>query len=264
MNGAAMRSSHFAELIIPGLPPSARIVHVVPALTTKSLLSIGQLCDAGCSATFDATTATITYDNEIVLVGTRTDATKLWHLELPSTEHSANAAIGTATPAELEAFGHAALFSPALSTLEKALNNGFITNFPGLTPATLKKHPPHSIAMVKGHLDQTRKNVRSTKPAQQGSNQTDSPTLNNAELVLDDTTDDPFPPGLNNTTNDDNHCCYADICQPTGQIYSNLTGKFIEPSSNGNNYILIIYDYDSNSILAEPMKTRTAKSILDA
>jgi hypothetical protein len=40
-------------------------------------------------------------------------------------------------PADLKAFAYAALFSPALSTLAIALEKGFLTNFPGLTPALL-------------------------------------------------------------------------------------------------------------------------------
>eukprot|EP00543_Licmophora_paradoxa_P007200 CAMPEP_0202442320 /NCGR_PEP_ID=MMETSP1360-20130828/1777_1 /ASSEMBLY_ACC=CAM_ASM_000848 /TAXON_ID=515479 /ORGANISM="Licmophora paradoxa, Strain CCMP2313" /LENGTH=61 /DNA_ID=CAMNT_0049057657 /DNA_START=43 /DNA_END=225 /DNA_ORIENTATION=+ len=52
--------------------------------------------------------------------------------------------------------------------------------------------------------------------------------------------------------------------EPTGQIYTDQTGKFITPSSNGNQYLMILYDYDSNAILAQPMKNRTAKTILEA
>jgi hypothetical protein len=52
--------------------------------------------------------------------------------------------------------------------------------------------------------------------------------------------------------------------EPTGQVYSDQTGKFVQPSSHGNNYLFILYDYDSNLILAEPMKTRSAQSILGA
>jgi hypothetical protein len=58
---------------------------------------------------------------------------------------------------------HSSLFSPVLSTLETALEIGYVTNFPGLTAKTLRKHPPKSIAMTKGHQDQTRKNQRLTK-----------------------------------------------------------------------------------------------------
>jgi len=54
------------------------------------------------------------------------------------------------------------------------------------------------------------------------------------------------------------------LMEPTGQMYMDLTGKFVVASSNGNNYILIIYDYDSNAILAIPLKNCKAESILDA
>jgi hypothetical protein len=52
--------------------------------------------------------------------------------------------------------------------------------------------------------------------------------------------------------------------EPTGKIYTDWTGRFVVPSSNGNNYLMIPYDYDSNAILAEPMCTHTGKSILTA
>jgi hypothetical protein len=60
------------------------------------------------------------------------------------------------------------------------------------------------------------------------------------------------------------HLCYAAIIKPTGQIYTDQTGKFVAPSSTGNNYLLVLYNYDSNAILAEPLKNRTAASILIA
>jgi len=41
---------------------------------------------------------------------------------------------------------------------------------------------------------------------------------------------------------------------PTGQTYMDLTRKFVAQSSSGINYIKIIYDYDSNAILAIPLK----------
>jgi hypothetical protein len=52
--------------------------------------------------------------------------------------------------------------------------------------------------------------------------------------------------------------------ETTGQIYSDQPGRFPVPSSTGNNYLLIVYDYDSNAILAEPLRTRTSASIVSA
>jgi len=49
-----------------------------------------------------------------------------------------------------------------------------------------------------------------------------------------------------------------------GTIYSDPTGKFITQSSQGNNYILVVFDTDSNYIFAEPMPSRTSNQILKA
>ena len=105
-----MSSSHTGELPIPELPAEARLCHLFPALGNMSLLSIGQLCDAGCQATFDATTASITYNNKVILTGTRSTATnKLWHLDHPlsttQTEPVALAAVNqSASPESLVEF----------------------------------------------------------------------------------------------------------------------------------------------------------------
>ena len=83
-----MTSTHTGELPIPELPSEARLCHLFPALEDMSLLLIGQLCDAGCIAHFNADTAHITNEDQIILQGKR-DATtnKLWHLVLPSSQN---------------------------------------------------------------------------------------------------------------------------------------------------------------------------------
>jgi len=101
------------------------IGHIVPALLSKPLLSIGQFCNAGCQVAFTATTIDICYDNNIVLQDTCTPHTLLWELDLlhpiwPPTQQC-QLAIGNDTTADLVAFAHTTLFSPALSTLQEAL-----------------------------------------------------------------------------------------------------------------------------------------------
>jgi hypothetical protein len=49
-----------------------------------------------------------------------------------------------------------------------------------------------------------------------------------------------------------------------GQIYTDQTCIFTVVSSKGNKYIMILYDYDSNAILAQPIKDRTAPELLRA
>jgi hypothetical protein len=48
------------------------------------------------------------------------------------------------------------------------------------------------------------------------------------------------------------------------QIYTDLTGRFPTTSLSGNRYILILYDYESNSVLSAPMKNRGDKEMVRA
>jgi hypothetical protein len=112
--------------------------------------------------------------------------------------------------------------------------------------------------MHKGHLDQTRKNQQSTKPQSVRLPQP-TPDINDAEH----TPDDSFP--ISDPGNARTHHCYAAVFEPTtGQIHSDQTGQFVVASSTGNHYIMVVYDYDSNSILVEPMRSRTGPCILTA
>jgi hypothetical protein len=247
-NGQVMTSTHEADLDLPTLRLAARRAHIVPDLHHCSLLSMGVLCDAGYTVEFDRTHMRVLDDGACVLTGTRYAPTGMWHINVPTLpapapSAQANKLSGT-TIKDSVAYAHATLFSPALSTLEHALNHNFLTNFPGLNVSTLRRYAPTSIPMDKGHLDQVRQNVRSTKPPRP------SPEP--------DTDTNPSP--ITTKT----HECYAAIYEPHGQVYSDQTGRFIIPSSSGNNYIMIVYDFDSNSIFAQPFKNRTAACILDA
>jgi len=149
-----LHSTHEADLDLPGLPAAARHGHVVLALATQPLLSMGQLCNARCNVVFTADTVTISHNNGIIMQGKRTPSSKLWELSIrPTPTAHANTAVGSASTADLIAFAHAALFSPSLSTLAEALHRGHLPKFAGLTLDALQKYPPQSEAMIKGHLD---------------------------------------------------------------------------------------------------------------
>jgi hypothetical protein len=172
-NGAVIQSTAQTTLDIPNIPSNATLVHLFPGLHSHSLLSIGQLCDAGCEAMFNNNTVTISLQEKPILEGIRDDATGLWMIPVPiniSPGPSCNVVHGLANQvnaptkiAELAAFAHAALFSPALTTFQKAVDQHFLHDFPGLTAKSVRDYPPASIATVKGHLDQARKNQRPTK-----------------------------------------------------------------------------------------------------
>jgi hypothetical protein len=64
--------------------------------------------------------------------------------------------------------------------------------------------------------------------------------------------------------NEHTHLCFATVMETTGKTFSDQTGRFLIPSSAGNNYVFVMYDFDSNSIHAEPMRNRTGKQHVEA
>jgi len=141
------------------------------------------------------------------------------------------------------------MFSSPLSTWIAALNAGFLTTWPDLTAAQTRRHPPFSAAMIQGHLDQQRTNLRSTQ-----TNSTTRPpttvTESQHHLIHDTATDSTIPAPLRT------HTIFADCHLMTGQIATDMmTGRFLVSSSWGNSYMLVVYDYDSNYIHAEPLRS---------
>ena len=47
-----------------------------------------------------------------------------------------------------------------------------------------------------------------------------------------------------------------------GMICTNLAGRVPFISSRGNNYIFVLYNYDSNAILATPIKSRQTDHLI--
>jgi hypothetical protein len=267
------------QLSLPQLPITAREAHILPGLTHSSLISFGKLCDAGCEAKFDNQKVVITKNNINLLRGQRDRCTGLWRIPLTNNEESTitsnrptmecnnattippnqmhskpDATIGHNTVCynayqhhkipELIQYLHAAAFSPVPSTWIAAIQREYYQSWPGLTAAAVRKHLPKSEATTKGHLDQTRKNLRSTK------------------------TDDMDLEEEQEPNNTQTHQIFAAIENTdkiyTGKIYTDQTGRFPVTSSQGNKYILILYEYDMNAILTEALHNRTAPEILRA
>ncbi|GKY94061.1 hypothetical protein MPSEU_000372700 [Mayamaea pseudoterrestris] len=225
----------------------------------QSLISIRQLCDDGCSTLFTDTAVTVTKGDKVILAGTPSTDTKLWTVNMQRPTGSPAASVNYAlnmyqplnTVADRVAYVSACLGYPTVSTLCKALDAGRLTTFPAITSAQVKAFPPRTTATAKGHLDQTRKNHRSTKQA-------NSVTVTADELAIDMNPPPNDPPTLRSMR------VYANYTKATGKIHSDLTGRFMLPSSSGNTVMLVVYDEDSNAILVEPMKNKSGASILAA
>ena len=60
------------------------------------------------------------------------------------------------------------------------------------------------------------------------------------------------------------HQLFLKVTECSRKIYTDQTGRLTITSSRGYKYIMIAYDYDSNNILAEPIKSRTSLHTKDA
>jgi hypothetical protein len=254
-NDQIIQATHFGfARLHPSLSQKASRAHVFDGITNSSLLSIGQLCDNNCVAILDKKQINIYKQNTCVLLGTWNLNDGLWDIPVPTAptaqpqsappttqkwvSQSVNAIIRRdKTKTELAQFLHGCCGSPAITTWARAIKNGNFLTWPGIDDILLTKHLPPSIATAKGHLDQERKNLRSTKQ------QTDT------------NMDDFFPVNSNNIKTYD--ACVAIIPFATrNTAYQDLTGRFPHTSSRGNQYILVVYDYDSNAILHNPLKNK--------
>lgn len=141
---------------------------------------------------------------------------------------------------KLATFFHQCCFSPVPATWIKAIQAGYFATWPGLTVDLNNKHLPKSMATAKGHLRQQYQHTQSTKP---GTN-----TSNTEQVAATART----------------HETYYDVFQSTGQVYTDRTGRFPAISARGNQYVMVLYDYDSNAILTEPMSSRHERELVRA
>jgi hypothetical protein len=179
------------------------------------------------------------------MYGPRDPKSRLWQVDLKTrfetNQVQCNHAHDNSNQKDLINYLHAACFSPVISTWITAIKNGNFTSWPGLTEHAVEKHLSKFTSTTKGHLNQQRKNARTTK-------------IKDTKVKI---TEPDLDHGIKT------QFVYAATID-AGQIYTAQTGRFPVVSSKGNTYIMILYDYDSNVILAQPIKDRTATELLKA
>ena len=340
-NNEVIRATEKGELPLdPVLSPTARTAMVLPKLKSSNLISIGQLCDDGCSITLNKHTLKVHKNNKVIMKGIRNTSDGLWEIPIQKTKMTENACTNPVihsslyckrimneisqhiptppsskkhhkipthlrhmaslaitndfenaidrqlhednkqphvynnksniiikkkqTHMELIQYLHACCFSPVPSTFIKAIKKGFLKSFPGLTVELVEKYLPTSIASAKGHITQERQHLQSTKDAP-------SPIDNLCDKMADLSVNKPNKALVvqatipANTTKYTNQVAYVLLNHKqlsTG--YFDLTGRFPQKSSRGNEYILVGYHYNADAILATAIKDRTTHSITSA
>ena len=182
-NNETIRATHQGHLpFAKHLSPQATKTSIFPNLH-NNLISVGQLCDDGCTVTFTKSTMTVAKNSKTIFSGHRsTSGDGLWNINLhknppplpplqskTSSQPSApslNVILRKSTPAkDLAIYLHAACFSPAKHTFLKAIKNNHFIGWPGLSASLISKHLPLTIATAKGHIKQERQGLQSTSKA---------------------------------------------------------------------------------------------------
>ena len=267
-DGRQALSTHTALLNLPQLPLSARRVDVFPDFI-GSLLSTGTLCDSGLTAVY--TSSTVHFLNQsgtIVLMGTRSPSSRLWTVNIdPNTDmaldmspsgapndpttlsSSAVVTEATGTVQQIVDYYFATMGSCTPAALIAAIQDGYI-KLPGLSVQMIRRHPPHSIAIAQGHLDQSPHGFRTTKlfdvPQLGDESQSDlrpsvTPRSSRYESVL-------------------TKVIYRS--HPTDLRYTDLTGRFPVIAQSGASYDLVMLC--GNYIHVETMSSRSQSDYVAA
>ena len=115
----------------------------------------------------------------------------------------------------------------------------------------INKHLSKSIFTYQGHIHKERQGLQSTKSSES--------LLNIAEILED------LFPMLEFPNTKTHYVCYVLLNpQEIATGYMDLTGRFPKRSSQGNEYILVAYHYNTNLIKAIPIKNRHSQVITEA
>lgn len=180
-----IRSAATDTFHLPGLPHRAHTCYKFPA-KSKTLFSVGQVCDADMKVMFDRNYVHIyNPSGEIVLEGYRHPTSRLYMLPLPNTDasvrrvtddivrrvmtaqltspmHHGFSAYEVQSIKALVNFFHSTCLCPPISEWKQAVKKGYFMTFPGLTEARTQRHCSKKIETAKGHLRLMSSNVRST------------------------------------------------------------------------------------------------------
>ena len=129
---------------------------------------------------------------------------------------------------------HAVCGYPGKSTWINAIKTGNYIGWPMLNEWNVAKYYPETTETPKGHLNQSRKNVRSTKPKRTPLEVPNTSTLRGRKV----------------------HNVYTSLYEARNTVFSDQTGQFPPHSQWGNKYIMVMVEINSNAIVVEPIKSR--------
>ena len=146
-------------------------------------------------------------------------------------------------------FIHQCLYSPTVDTLCKAIDNNQLIGFPNLTSKLVQKYLPDSTATAKGHMNRTKRGLRSTTKSQ----------TSKAEEIEKD-----YHPNPNEDAEVEIFVG-ANIGEKNdGVIYTDHTGNMPMQSYHGKKCHFVAYEYQSNAILVRALRDQSENSLQEA
>ena len=166
--------------------------------------------------------------------------------------HSANT-YTQRSAAELQAWHHGTLGSPPPATLIDTIKNDRLSTFPGLSVEGVRRHLPKALATPMGHMHKYRQNMRSTK----------TPTID--ELMNEEFEPDIVlePPRQILDQKDYVGVKVIKFEDLKGTIATDQTRRFPITSRQGNKYIMVLYDFNSNVIDTTAIKSRKTEDLIE-
>ena len=256
-NGATSKAKNVTQLPFVGLSQKASQADTFDDFPT-SLMSVRWTADDGMVSIFTNEGVTVHKEQDVlitckgkpILIGVRDENGRYrvplmqqwgqWQPRAPRKRviaklQQANSVYDLPTIEQGIKWMHAVCVYPVKSTWLKAIKADNFIGWPLLNEKNVNKYYPDTDETVKGHLNQARKNVRSTKKKQKFEQ------ANNVKALRGKKIQD----------------VYVKIYDTRETIFTDQTGQFPTRSQQGNKYIIVLVKIDSNAILVEPMKNRT-------
>eukprot|EP00956_Cyclotella_meneghiniana_P024798 scaffold50421_cov81-Cyclotella_meneghiniana.AAC.3 len=263
-NGGTSQAKHVTKLPFAKLSSKANQADTFEDIPT-SLMSVGKTADDGTISIFTKDGVTVHKEQDVlitckgmpILIGVRDEHGRYriplmqqkgqWQPRRPRARinaalQKANSVYDLPSIEQAIKWMHAVCGYPVKSTWIKAIKAGNFVGWPLLNEKNVNKYYPETTETDKGHMNQTRKNVRSTKPKATPLETSNTTSLRGKKM----------------------QDVYFKTYDPRETIFSDQTGKFPTQSQRNNKYIMVMVEIDSNAILVEPMTSKKDKEMIRA
>ena len=132
-----------------------------------NLFGLAPLVNQGLTATFSNTKvsfdAPTSSGSRTILYGTKNPTDNVWYFSLPQHPHKAFPVVRNETQAEIALYAMASFGHPSFRAFHRAVQLGYLSNYPDITACMLRRNRPHTPATALGHITASRSNIRSTR-----------------------------------------------------------------------------------------------------